>query len=106
MGFCPIFNYHKLLKKLAGTTGLEPATSCVTGCRGKAISLILRHGWHPQVTENHVRNAQVVPILYSFGYDFSRLNPGYILLWSKRSFGSKSLPHKSTEPQFMRRPFC
>jgi len=31
--------------KLAGTTGLEPATSCVTDSLFKGISLILRHGW-------------------------------------------------------------
>jgi len=31
----------------------------------KSISLILRHGWQPQVTEKQFRNAQVVPVLYS-----------------------------------------
>lgn len=31
----------------------------------KGISLTLRHGWQYQVIEKHVRNAQVVPILYS-----------------------------------------
>jgi hypothetical protein len=30
--------------------------------------LILRHGWRPKSTQKHVRNAQVVPILYSFGH--------------------------------------
>jgi hypothetical protein len=33
---------------------------------GKAISLILRHGWQPKSTQKHIRNAEVVPILYSF----------------------------------------
>jgi hypothetical protein len=32
-----------------------------------AISLILRHGWRPKGTQKHVRNAHVVPVLYSFG---------------------------------------
>jgi len=31
----------------------------------KGISLTLRHGWQCQVIEKNVRNAQVVPILYS-----------------------------------------
>jgi len=29
------------------------------------ISLILRHGWQPKSTQKHVRNTQVVPVLYS-----------------------------------------
>jgi hypothetical protein len=28
--------------------------------------LILRHGWQPKSTQKHIRNAEVVPILYSF----------------------------------------
>jgi hypothetical protein len=30
----------KLLKKLAGTTGLEPATSCVTGMRSNQLNYV------------------------------------------------------------------
>ncbi len=33
---------------------------------GKAISSILRHGGQPKSMQKHVRNAQVVPVLYSF----------------------------------------
>ncbi len=40
--------------------------SCAQGKLGKGISLILRHGWRPKSMQNHVRNAEVVPILYSF----------------------------------------
>jgi hypothetical protein len=55
-----------LLKTLAGTTGLEPATSCVTGSLGWGISLILRHAWQRKSTQNHGKNAQMVLIWYSF----------------------------------------
>ena len=48
-----------------GPEGLEPLTSWLRNLFGKAISLILRHGWQRRVTEKHVRNAQVVPIMYS-----------------------------------------
>jgi len=51
---------------MAGTTGLEPATSCVTGSLIRAISLILQRGWQQQVTGKHARNAQVGLILDSF----------------------------------------
>jgi len=53
-------------RMLAGTTGLEPATSCVTGEHRMANSLTVRHGWQPKSTQKHSWNAQVVPILYSF----------------------------------------
>ena len=39
---------------------------CAQGKLSKGISLILRHGWRPESTQNHVRNAEIVPILYSF----------------------------------------
>ncbi len=31
---------HNSLKKLAGTTGLEPATSCVTGMRSNQLNYV------------------------------------------------------------------
>jgi len=55
----------RLVKVLAGTTGIEPATSCVTGEHRMANSLTLRHGCQPKSTQKHSWNAQVVPILCS-----------------------------------------
>jgi hypothetical protein len=43
----------------------ELPTQWLRNTFGKAISSILLHGWQRYVTEKHVRNAQVVPILYS-----------------------------------------
>ena len=60
MGYC-----CQPSEALAGTTGLEPATSCVTGEHRMANSLTLRHGWQPKSTQKHAQDAQVVPILYS-----------------------------------------
>jgi hypothetical protein len=45
---------------------IELPTSWLQNMFGKAISLILRHGWQPKSMQKHVRNAQVVPVLYSF----------------------------------------
>jgi len=58
--------YVIVKKELVGAPGSEPGTSCAQGKLGKGISLILRHGWRPKSTQNHVWNAEVVPILYSF----------------------------------------
>ena len=52
--------------QLAGTTGLEPATSCVTGSMGLSISLLLRHTWQRKGTKKHAQNGEVVLIWYSF----------------------------------------
>src|ERR1019366_4525016 len=59
-------------KSLGLNEGLEPTARVELATLGLRIwqhsgnSLILRHGWRPKSTQNHVRNAQVVPILYSF----------------------------------------
>jgi hypothetical protein len=57
--------------KLQGRCLVEPGridlpTSWLQNMFGEAISLILRHGWRPIGTQKHGRNAQVVPVLYSF----------------------------------------
>src|SRR5438105_4694101 len=57
----------------------------------QAISLILRHGWRPKGTQKHARNAQVVPILYSFRW-------GEPFRWHKLFGHSFSFPPKNFAP--------
>ncbi len=40
VAYCSVGSDAKLLKKLAGTTGLEPATSCVTGMRSNQLNYV------------------------------------------------------------------
>jgi hypothetical protein len=53
-------------KNLEPTTRFELVTLGLRIWQHSGNSLILRHGWRPKSRQNHVRNAQVVPILYSW----------------------------------------
>ena len=54
--------HAKLLKKLAGTTGLEPATSCVTGMRSNQLNYVpADKPWVPGSKRYVVGSQRILP---------------------------------------------
>jgi hypothetical protein len=61
---------------MVGAPRFELGTSWSRSWRSRGMSLILRHGWQRKSTQKHGKNAQVVPIWYSFGRSLGGANLG------------------------------